>query len=151
MRRDTCCIVALSLNLLQKVHPIIWSLSNLPYDCCKVVAVPKPIGGFILLSRSFSHRHRRERFQRHFAGRLDIFHVNLITILAFVTISAEHLQCMMKMCCDKMNRCCCVVQVVCWYLRSTHYFILIKVNHHVACLSTASPMAALISYSVCSL
>src|SRR6218665_4045772 len=44
MRKDSCCIIALSLNLEQKVHPIIWSLSNLPFDCCQLFAVPKPTG-----------------------------------------------------------------------------------------------------------
>ena len=44
VRHDTCAIVALSLNMEQKVHPIIWSQSNLPYDCTAVMPVPKPIG-----------------------------------------------------------------------------------------------------------
>ena len=30
--------------MAQKVHPIIWSQSNLPYDCTQVMPVPKPIG-----------------------------------------------------------------------------------------------------------
>lgn len=47
VRQDTCSIVALSLNMAQKVHPIIWSQSSLPYDCMQVQAVPKPIGEFI--------------------------------------------------------------------------------------------------------
>ncbi|XP_038067908.1 cleavage and polyadenylation specificity factor subunit 1-like [Patiria miniata] len=50
MRHDTCAMVALSLNLAQRVHPVIWALNGLPYDCAQVCAVPKPIGGVLVLA-----------------------------------------------------------------------------------------------------
>ena len=48
VRADTCCIAAISLNIQERVHPVIWSMNNLPFDCCKVMAVPKPIGKIII-------------------------------------------------------------------------------------------------------
>ncbi|XP_013791194.2 cleavage and polyadenylation specificity factor subunit 1-like [Limulus polyphemus] len=44
VRQDTCSMISLSLNIHEKVHPVIWSLSSLPYDCTQALAVPKPIG-----------------------------------------------------------------------------------------------------------
>ncbi len=44
VRKDSCSIVAISLNIQQKVHPIIWSLGGLPFDCFSIAPIPKPIG-----------------------------------------------------------------------------------------------------------
>ena len=50
VRRDSCSIVTLSLNLLERVYPVIWSLANLPFDSLQVLAVPRPIGGIIIFA-----------------------------------------------------------------------------------------------------
>ncbi|XP_063441861.1 cleavage and polyadenylation specificity factor subunit 1-like [Mytilus trossulus] len=50
VRADTCCIAAISLNIQERVNPVIWSMNNLPFDCCKVMAVPKPIGGVMVVA-----------------------------------------------------------------------------------------------------
>ena len=44
VRKDSCSIVAISLNIQEKVHPIIWSLASLPFDSLQVIPIPKPIG-----------------------------------------------------------------------------------------------------------
>lgn len=50
IKKDTCNSVALSLNLNQKTHPIIWPVEKLPSDCLKCHAVPDPIGGVIIFA-----------------------------------------------------------------------------------------------------
>lgn len=50
VRNDTCAMAAISLNLQQKVHPIIWSVANLPFDCVKAVPIKKPLGGTLIFS-----------------------------------------------------------------------------------------------------
>ena len=39
-------MVAISLNLTEKVNPVIWSVEHLPFDCSQVLPIPKPIGEF---------------------------------------------------------------------------------------------------------
>ena len=50
VRMDSCAMVALSLNIHQRVHPIIWSVNSLPYDCFRVMPVPKPVGGILMFT-----------------------------------------------------------------------------------------------------
>ncbi|KAG0089651.1 Cleavage and polyadenylation specificity factor subunit 1 [Podila epicladia] len=50
VRKDTCSLVVVSLDITHKMYPIIYSIDNLPYDCTKVIAVPKPVGGLLVVS-----------------------------------------------------------------------------------------------------
>ncbi|XP_021710072.1 cleavage and polyadenylation specificity factor subunit 1 [Aedes aegypti] len=50
VRSDTCMMVALSLNIQQRVHPVIWTVNCLPFDCLQAIAISKPIGGCLILS-----------------------------------------------------------------------------------------------------
>uniref|UniRef100_A0A8D0CIQ8 Cleavage and polyadenylation specificity factor subunit 1 n=1 Tax=Scleropages formosus TaxID=113540 RepID=A0A8D0CIQ8_SCLFO len=73
VRQDTCSIVAISLNIMQKVHPVIWSLSNLPFDCTQVMAVPNFFFFF------FKYRFRDMWLQ--FTGGVVVFAVNSLLYL----------------------------------------------------------------------
>ncbi|KAK3837510.1 MAG: CPSF A subunit region-domain-containing protein [Linnemannia gamsii] len=50
VRKDTCSLVVVSLDITHKVYPIIYSIDNLPYDCTKIIAMPKPVGGLLVVS-----------------------------------------------------------------------------------------------------
>lgn len=43
-------MVAISLNIQQRVHPIIWTVSGLPFDCIRILPIKKPIGGCLVMS-----------------------------------------------------------------------------------------------------
>jgi cleavage and polyadenylation specificity factor subunit 1 len=40
LKKDSCALTALSLNLSAKRHPKIWGAQNVPYDAYKIVSVP---------------------------------------------------------------------------------------------------------------
>ena len=42
--------MALSINLIDHSHPVIWQVSALPYDCQFCAAVPKPLGGLLVMA-----------------------------------------------------------------------------------------------------
>ncbi|KAF0313007.1 Cleavage and polyadenylation specificity factor subunit 1 [Amphibalanus amphitrite] len=50
VRRDTYQLVAISLNVEQRVHPVIWTVTHLPFDCLRIAPVPRPIGGALVLA-----------------------------------------------------------------------------------------------------
>ncbi|CAG2109128.1 unnamed protein product [Medioppia subpectinata] len=52
VRQDTCAMLVLSLDVHQRVHPHIWSMNHLPYDCFQAMPVPKPIGGVLIFAYS---------------------------------------------------------------------------------------------------
>ena len=42
-------MVALSLNIQQRVHPVIWTVNSLPFDCIQAIPINKPIGGCLVM------------------------------------------------------------------------------------------------------
>ncbi|KAI5737751.1 hypothetical protein M8J76_016444 [Diaphorina citri] len=52
VRKDTCSMVSVSLNIQQRVYPVIWSVSNLPFDCIQALPVRKPLGGTLILTNN---------------------------------------------------------------------------------------------------
>ncbi|KAF9970856.1 Cleavage and polyadenylation specificity factor subunit 1 [Actinomortierella ambigua] len=50
VRKDTCSLVVVSLDISHKSYPIIYSIDHLPYDCTKIIPMPKPIGGMLVVS-----------------------------------------------------------------------------------------------------
>ncbi|KAG5013105.1 hypothetical protein JHK82_025244 [Glycine max] len=53
----TCMISALSISTTLKQHPLIWSAVNLPHDAYKLLAVPSPIGGVLVIGANTIHYH----------------------------------------------------------------------------------------------
>ncbi|XP_057952334.1 cleavage and polyadenylation specificity factor subunit 1 isoform X2 [Malania oleifera] len=56
-KHHTCMISALSISTSLKQHPLIWSAVNLPHDAYKLLAVPSPIGGVLVISANAIHYH----------------------------------------------------------------------------------------------
>ncbi|XP_023520840.1 cleavage and polyadenylation specificity factor subunit 1 isoform X2 [Cucurbita pepo subsp. pepo] len=56
-KHHTCMISALSISTTLKQHPLIWSANNLPHDAYKLLAVPSPIGGVLVVSANSIHYH----------------------------------------------------------------------------------------------
>ncbi|KAI9307983.1 CPSF A subunit region-domain-containing protein [Cunninghamella echinulata] len=48
--KDVCSIMVISLDLSEKVYPVIYSLDKLPSDSLQLVAMPKPIHGILVIS-----------------------------------------------------------------------------------------------------
>lgn len=56
-KHHTCMISALSISTTLKQHPLIWSAANLPHDAYKLLAVPSPIGGILVICANSIHYH----------------------------------------------------------------------------------------------
>ncbi|KAK6117889.1 hypothetical protein DH2020_048365 [Rehmannia glutinosa] len=56
-KQHTCMISALSISTTLKQHPLIWSATNLPHDAYKLLAVPSPIGGVLVIGANTIHYH----------------------------------------------------------------------------------------------
>ncbi|KAH7664725.1 cleavage and polyadenylation specificity factor subunit 1 protein [Dioscorea alata] len=60
-KHSTCMISAISISTALKQHPpLIWSAANLPYDAYKLVPVPPPIGGVLVICANSIHYHSQE-------------------------------------------------------------------------------------------
>ncbi|KAL2641921.1 hypothetical protein R1flu_009508 [Riccia fluitans] len=55
VKRHTCAITALSINTTLMQHTLIWSAVGLPYDAYKLIAVPSPIEGVLVLCGNTLH------------------------------------------------------------------------------------------------
>lgn len=56
-KHHTCVISAVSISTTLKQHPLIWSATNLPHDAYKLLAVPSPIGGVLVVCANTIHYH----------------------------------------------------------------------------------------------
>ncbi len=50
VRKDTCRLDVITLDVKERVSAFIWSREVLPYDCVKLLPVPKPIGGILVFA-----------------------------------------------------------------------------------------------------
>lgn len=55
VRKDTCRLDVVTLDVKERVCAFIWSKENLPFDCLKALPVPKPIGGTLVFSVNAVH------------------------------------------------------------------------------------------------
>ncbi|XP_019254544.1 PREDICTED: cleavage and polyadenylation specificity factor subunit 1 [Nicotiana attenuata] len=56
-KHHTCMVSAFSISTTLKQHPLIWSAVDLPHDAYKLLAVPSPIGGVLVIGANSIHYH----------------------------------------------------------------------------------------------
>ncbi|KAG9306400.1 hypothetical protein G9A89_018283 [Geosiphon pyriformis] len=49
-KKDSCSLVVVSLDLSQKLYPIIYAIEELPHSSVKLIPIPKPVGGILVVS-----------------------------------------------------------------------------------------------------
>ncbi|KAJ3013404.1 Cleavage and polyadenylation specificity factor subunit 1 [Thoreauomyces humboldtii] len=49
-RKDTKCLIVVSLDITQRTYPVLFRVDNLPYNCTNLMAVPSPVGGVLIFS-----------------------------------------------------------------------------------------------------
>ncbi|XP_060203452.1 cleavage and polyadenylation specificity factor subunit 1 isoform X2 [Lycium barbarum] len=54
-KHNTCTVSAFSISTTLKQHPLIWSAVNLPHEAYKLLAVPSPIGGVLVIGANTIH------------------------------------------------------------------------------------------------
>lgn len=47
-----CSMVALSLSLSQRRHPVIWRINGLPFNASSLTSLPAPLGGALVFCRN---------------------------------------------------------------------------------------------------
>lgn len=62
-KRNTHCVAILSLNIEHQQHHLIWSVSNLPHDCYKILPLKSPGGACILSSNSILYLNQSSRYK----------------------------------------------------------------------------------------
>ena len=50
VRKDTCRLDVISLDVKERISAFIWSKEVLPFDCVRAVPVPQPIGGTLVFA-----------------------------------------------------------------------------------------------------
>ncbi|CAG8629175.1 177_t:CDS:10 [Dentiscutata erythropus] len=48
--KDTCSLVVVSLDISQKVYPVIYSMDKLPHSSVKLIPIQKPVGGILVIT-----------------------------------------------------------------------------------------------------
>ncbi|CAG8621050.1 17852_t:CDS:10, partial [Gigaspora margarita] len=48
--KDTCSLVVVSIDISQKVYPVIYAMDKLPHSSVKLIPIQKPVGGILIIT-----------------------------------------------------------------------------------------------------